>query len=730
MALQNLLLSLLLVTLTVTQANGVFYYVAPNVTDCHDNTPCDTLSHYASSASLQLTDSVFYFMPGTHRLQQTWTIENASNLTLTGPSPDSKADQEAVVQCTLSNATDSGIQVNNGSSITVKNLEIFFYGQGIADLSGFVCNYTNNIGLINLTFVGGSVCLELLYYSRDLHVTDCNFTSCSVGISIEGTFLGRMTKLNLVNCNIGISAFGAFNTPSSLEMSEIYTFNNLDEFQFFSCWSSFSLTNSQFNHGSGLFLQVVCNYTQQQQEHGVLEMKNCTFNFIDTIVITVSRSQSFEIHLTSCSFANSNRTYSDNSFDIIAKTTPAEKEWNGVKVVLQNVTIKDFYSAGNPSQFLSMTNLQQVEFTNVHIRNIGMGALTLYDTLAIFHGNNTFRNNSGYNGGAIALYGNSFIIVEAYSTLEITNNTAENFGGGIYVRKENWNPDIGYFTFCFISLQGESAKIILSGNQAKITGAELYGGDIDTCTQVYNQNEENLVAGLGLITNSSDCAQTNVSSDVMKLTFCDGDCINGTRTETSVSLYPGTQMKVQVAAIGQLKGLTQANIVLSYDELFDTDERDLNDFISANCTSITRDIRVEAFNNQGTISLFAFDSFLGQLTTESIKVDVNILPCPSGFILSLAKKACICSDVIVKLAQCDIASQNISRLDTSWISPSKTSIKVFEKCPFDYCNIQPFNVENNSNGTDLCNYNRSGILCGGCIQGYSLSLGLIKLINA
>ena len=232
-----------------------------------------------------------------------------------------------------------------------------------------------------------------------------------------------------------------------------------------------------------------------------------------------------------------------------------------------------------------------------------------------------------------------------------------------------------------------------------------------------------MVVALGLITNNSDCAQTNVSSDVRQLTFCDDHCISTTKTETSVSLYPGTQLKVQVAALGQLKGLTQTNLALTYDELFDTDERDLNDFISANCTSITRDVHVEASNTQGTISLAAFDNFLGQLATVPITVVINILPCPEGFIFSQTKKACVCSHVIVQLAQCDIASQSISRFGTSWISASKESIMVFEECPFDYCNNQTFSAMSNSDGSELCNYNRSGILCGGCVQGYSLSLG-------
>ena len=80
-----------------------------------------------------------------------------------------------------------------------------------------------------------------------------------------------------------------------------------------------------------------------------------------------------------------------SSIGITAETTPTDKERNGVKVVLHNVTIEDVHSPEDSPSMLCLSHLQQVEFTDVHIRNNEMGALALYDTLASFQGNNTFR---------------------------------------------------------------------------------------------------------------------------------------------------------------------------------------------------------------------------------------------------------------------------------------------------------------------------------------------------
>ena len=152
-----------------------------------------------------------------------------------------------------------------------------------------------------------------------------------------------------------------------------------------------------------------------------------------------------------------------------------------------------------------------------------------------FQGHNTFTNNSGANnGGAIALYGKSYIVVQANSTLEITNNTANNLGGGIYIAEEQWSTTDESINFCHINLEGDSAKIILNGNHAEITGAELYGGHIDSCTSTDGQSIVDLTTAMDLIKNTSHCGQTDVSSDARKLTFCDNHCINTNRFETEI----------------------------------------------------------------------------------------------------------------------------------------------------------------------------------------------------
>ena len=75
-----------------------------------------------------------------------------------------------------------------------------------------------------------------------------------------------------------------------------------------------------------------------------------------------------------------------------------------------------------------------------------------------------------------------------------------------------------------------------------------------------------------------------------------------------------------------------------------------------------------------------------------------------------------------------LMKQSQSNVWISYINHTNTSTGylVFPNCPFDYCN--PLSVPiidlNQVNGADMqCAFNRSGLLCGSCQPGLSLSLG-------
>ena len=118
---RNIIVVLILVTLIFCPANGDVYYVTPSVTDCTVNASHNTLNYYANSTTLQLTDSVFYFIPGICLLHQTWVISNANNLTVTTLNYQQK--RVVIAKCTR-NSTDQGIRVINSKGVSLRSMEI------------------------------------------------------------------------------------------------------------------------------------------------------------------------------------------------------------------------------------------------------------------------------------------------------------------------------------------------------------------------------------------------------------------------------------------------------------------------------------------------------------------------------------------------------------------------------------------------------------------------------
>ena len=59
---------------------------------------------------------------------------------------------------------------------------------------------------------------------------------------------------------------------------------------------------------------------------------------------------------------------------------------------------------------------------------------------------------------------------------------------------------------------------------------------------------------------------------------------------------------------------------------------------------------------------------------------------------------------------------------------NSTGVFVHKYCPFGYCDPQQVTVDLTNPDTQ-CAFNRSGILCGACKQGYSTALGSSKCLQ-
>ena len=118
--------------------------------------------------------------------------------------------------------------------------------------------------------------------------------------------------------------------------------------------------------------------------------------------------------------------------------------------------------------------------------------------------------------------------------------------------------------------------------------------------------------------------------------------------------------------------------------------------------------------------------------TNTLYVTVNLnQTCPPGFNLSEMEESCVCEPRLAQYTgehKCTITNrvENIRRDSGKqfWVGYDDQShgLILNPLCPLDYCvsNAVNFSLSN----TDMqCAYNRSGLLCGACKEGYSLLLG-------
>ena len=118
---------------------------------------------------------------------------------------------------------------------------------------------------------------------------------------------------------------------------------------------------------------------------------------------------------------------------------------------------------------------------------------------------------------------------------------------------------------------------------------------------------------------------------------------------------------------------------------------------------------------------------------------VFLLDCPLGFSLHSNNYGCDCHEHLfqnIENITCNITEESIERQGTTWIGALKnTSNLVFSTvCPFLYCNQSSVIINLNNESTiqaedAQCTGNRSGVLCGGCRNNFSLALGSNRCLH-
>ena len=269
-----------------------------------------------------------------------------------------------------------------------------------------------------------------------------------------------------------------------------------------------------------------------------------------------------DINIESVSMIGSNR----DEFGIYIEGDVPDYEMLKIEasVRIHNVTITGL--TFNCSYALGVGDSRNVTISDTTIKSNDCPAIFLLRSTALLQGNILLTNNTGITGGGMALYSNSLFVLDSSTRLQLYNNTATRFGGGIYVSGGYY---AGYNCFAIAIAGMSKPKIDFDGNRAYASGQNLYGSFFQSCSPPpFKGKEFGVIQMFGEV--ESKCNQTVISSSPQRVVPCNHRCVNTnyySRDQYLLPLFPGQDFTSTIAAVGQNDGLTPAYVLFSSDHI-------------------------------------------------------------------------------------------------------------------------------------------------------------------
>ena len=374
--------------------------------------------------------------------------------------------------------------------------------------------------------------------------------------------------------------------------------------------------------------------------------------------------------------------------------------------------------------------------------NHGSGILIDHVTVIFTEGHSIVANNSSpTDGGGIFLSENSYLTTSNGGHVSFINNTANRYGGAIYSTDNDYTSlrsKILYRTYLDqCTVYNLSATFI--NNSAARAGDNLYGGVLTFCNGLYiidNRYLNYLLQCINVPDTLKHAPSVHPLSPVSSDPIVVCPCVNGTVNCNIASLrrevYPGQVFNVSLVTVGLCGGVSPGTVVVEHDEQINLMYATTTDYTSTSCTTLNYTVKLTtSIISNTTITINIPDGDIYNI--RSINVYLTILPCPLGLVVDFTSGDCVCNNDITHISICDVSwmPYPIQRSGNNWIYHRFDYYNctiAHIGCPFDYC--LKSHVKFTLNESDLqCNYNRSGILCGQCIQGLSLMIGSNRCAN-
>ena len=489
-------------------------------------------------------------------------------------------------------------------------------------------------------------------------------------------FTSASTRFSMLPANsfiaICIPSNFLFNIPEQYVVTSYVDANSDNCFN--STFQWFLVTNSSFNNNIGGGHGAIINFNHNVEGSTISTIDTCTFN-----------------------------ENSDHRSLIYA----SNRKFIGVDLI-----VKDSSFIQNAETVFYITN-QSLQFSN----DVKM---TVFD------------NNRAQNGAAVYISLNSQVTFTDNSALSFTNNIARRYGGAFYY-------DISQSSnACYQNLSvfriDHNTSIIFNNNQARAAGNSIYFSipqscnstvQYDTVNPIFNQfagevvmspNRLILYSPAQLVDNA-DPSTYYVSGIMLGQNIIIPACVLD---------YNGMPLwSIQFTV--QLDENTNQNYSMQGNQIITVDCRTLQ---GINNMFITGSPLMNGINSTLTIQINSFYDSVFDWRPIKVNLNVQLSTCHLGYHYDSDLKHCVCytTDDVVTCSDGNSTIRNGYWFGTINKQPTVTV------CPVNYCNFDSCVATTGS--CDLhplrdnqCRAHRSGIACGNCKEGYTLSFDSTDCIS-
>ena len=400
--------------------------------------------------------------------------------------------------------------------------------------------------------------------------------------------------------------------------------------------------------------------------------------------------------------------------------------------------------------FLLLSNctmLTRIQLTLTHNTAIGSGgAIYAYKNSAMTFMKSVviFAYNFAEQDGAAMYLNNSNIVTgdyyNVYRNITFAHNTASGKGGALFVLDSSCPKlpptNAVFLRPCFLRelIPISNKYLIFTGNKAS-SGSVLYGGLLDRCSGQRDLNHQRILLGIEFFKNVSiyEPQPQAISSDPIKICYlisvgalhslepeCDSRVLDMVKMR-------GEAIRLALAALDQ-DGNPVAGVVRARYEEIDAqlDKGEVKrQLLGGNYT----DTSYHIFTNKSRANLVLWpEGVCSESKLSTIKINISVVPCMRGFEQNYDR--CICDRRLKQLnvTSCHIDARTISKKGDLWLTIDEDYLRAHRNCPLDYCQFTADSI-NLEIPDGQCANIRSGILCGGCQDNYSIALGSSRCLE-